>query len=244
MSDSILEIGNSGLETTDEKVKSLINRMVNADTPGFKSSDVTVRSFPMELDAAEKKIKTQKPQVDGTFYNFDQGSLIRTGKNTDLSIAGSGFFVVLGEWGEGYTRDGRFTVNSEGRLVTTTGNLPLLGQNGPISIPLNSGIVVLENGEIRADKVTIDKIRVVDFEDKASLSSINGIIFKQSSNLQPVKEVETPKILQGFIESSNAKAVDQMVELISLSHLYNLNTKVISTRDASMSRAIEMGKSQ
>ena len=52
MTDPILKIGQAGLETTEEKVKALTNRMVNAEPPGFKGSEVVVRSFPLELAAA------------------------------------------------------------------------------------------------------------------------------------------------------------------------------------------------
>ena len=86
VNDPILRIGEAGLETTDQKVRALMNRMVNAQTPGFKSSDVIVRSFPLELEAAEDKLQSQQPQVDGTFYNHIQGSLIRTGKPTDFAL--------------------------------------------------------------------------------------------------------------------------------------------------------------
>lgn len=244
MSDPILEIGAAGLETTDEKVKSLVNRMVNAETPGFKSSDVSVRSFPLELEAAQNKLSSQKPTVDGTFYNHLQGALIRTGKSTDLVIGTSGFFTIACPWGEGYTRDGRFSIDKDGRIVSTAGNFPLLGKNGPITVNPSSQIQISETGEIRADSIIVDNIRVVDFDDKQSLESVNGVIFKSSNNNAAVKDVENPRIGQGYIEASNAKAVDQMIDLIYLSRLYNLDTKIISIRDASLGKAMEIGRMQ
>lgn len=242
MSDPILEIGGAGLETTDEKFKSLVNRMVNSETPGFKTSDVTIRSFPLELRSAEQRINSQVPKIDGTFYNHVQGSLIRTGNSTDMAIGSSGFFVVLCPWGEGYSRDGRFTVDKDGNLLTTVGNYPLIGQNGPIVVNPSSQIVVMETGEIRADGKTIDRIRVVDFDDKQALESVNGVIFKDTDQNLAVKEIDNPRIVQGYIEASNATIVDQMIDLILLSRLYNQNTKIVSYRDAALTRALEMGK--
>ena len=244
MSDPILDIGAAGLETTDEKVKSLVNRMVNAETPGFKSSDVTVRSFPLELEAAQNKLNSQKPTIDGTFYNHIQGSLIRTGKNTDLVIGTPGFFVLSCPWGEGYTRDGRFSIDKEGRIVSTAGNFPLLGTNGPITVNSSGQIQITETGQIIVDSVPIEKIRVVDFDEKQSLESVNGVIFRDSGKNISIKEIESPKIGQGYIEASNAKVIDQMMDLIYLNRLYNLDAKIISMRDASMAKAMEIGRIQ
>lgn len=239
-----MRIGQSGLETTDEKVKSLMNKMVNAETPGFKGSEVVVRSFPLELQAAEKKLQSEEPRVEGTFYNHIKGSLMRTGGKTDLALGSDGFFVVLGQWGEGYTRDGRFTLDSEGKLISTVGKFPLLGQNGPIIIPPGTSIEISQNGEVRAGDNLIDRIRVVNFDSLQDLESVNGSIFKNpEGRLNPI-EVESPRIVQGYIEASNVNVIDQMMELIYLNRIYNIDTKIVQTRDANLSRALEMGKIQ
>ncbi len=244
MSDPIFEIGSAGLETTDEKVKSLVNRMVNANTPGFKSSDVTIRSFQTELQAAEDKLRTQKPEVEGTFYSHLQGSLIRTAKQTDFAIGSQGFFTILCPWGEGYTRDGRFYVNKDGMIVSTVGNYPLMGKSGPITVVPNSNISISEVGEIKSDSVYVDTLRIVDFQDKQALESVNGVIFRDGGRTLSMTEVENPRMVQGYIEASNAEVVDQMVDLITLNRLYNLNTKIVSMRDASLTKAMEIGRTQ
>ena len=244
MADPILEIGAAGLETTDEKVKSLVNRMVNAETPGFKSSDVSVRSFPLELESAQQRIGSQKPAVDGTYYDHSQGTLIRTGKPTDLALESSGFFVVSCPWGEGYTRDGRFTVDKDGRMVSTVGNYPLLSNSGPVVVDPNIPISISEIGELKQDTTSLGKIRVVDFSDKQALESVNGVIFRDPSKTAAANEISNPQIIQGFIEGSNAKAVDQMVDLIQLSRIYNMDAKIVSVRDGIMTKANEIGKMQ
>lgn len=244
MSDPILEIGAAGLDTSDEKVKSLMTRIINTETPGFKTSDVTIRSFPLELEEAQNRFNSQKPEVEGTYYNHIQGALVRTGKQTDMAMGIPGFFVVACPWGEGYTRDGRFTINKDGNLVSSVGNYPLLGQNGPISIPASANVSIAETGEIRADAEYVDKIRTVDFQDKQALQSVNGVIFRDlNSNMIP-SAISNPRIVQGFVEASNASIIDQMMDMITISRIYDFNTKIISTRDSMMTSAIELGKNQ
>ncbi|KAF0133479.1 MAG: flagellar basal-body rod protein FlgG [Candidatus Saganbacteria bacterium] len=244
MNDPILSIGQAGLETTDEKVKSLMNRMVNAETPGFKGSEVVIRSFPQELQSAEKKYQAEEPRVEKTFYNHAKGPLIKTGGLTDFALGNDGFFVVLCPFGEGYTRDGRFTIDEEGKLVSTVGKYPMLGQNGIIRVPLNQPFEMSQSGEIKAGNNPIDRIRVVNFDLLNSLESVNGVIFKNPENKLQAKEIDSPRVIQGYVEASNVNVVDQMVDLIYLNRIYNLDTTIIRSRDGNLSRAIEMGKSQ
>jgi flagellar basal body rod protein FlgG len=218
--------------------------MVNAETPGYKGSDVLIRSFPLELQAAEKKIQAEEPRVEGNFYNQTKGPLVNTGSKTDFALGSDGFFVISAPWGEGYTRDGRFTIDNEGKMVSTAGHHPLLGQNGPIIVPLGSDIEVSQTGEIRIGDNVVDRIRVINFETLKELESVNGSIFKNSNaGISPI-EVASPRIVQGYIESSNTNAIDQMMELIVVNRLYNMDAKIISTRDGTLSKALEMGKTQ
>lgn len=244
VNDPILRIGEAGLETTDQKVKALMNRMVNAETPGFKGSDVVIRSFPLELAAAQQKIESQKPQVEGTFYSHVQGSLIRTGRPLDMALGADGFFCVMGDWGEGYTRDGRFTLDAEGKLVTTAGGYPVLGRSGPIYLPPGSEVSITENGEVHSEGQHIDIIRVVKFDSKAELQSLNGSVFRDPSSRLVLSEVASPRIVQGYVEASNVNIVDDMMQLVYLNRLYNIDAKIVATRDTILSRANEMGRVQ
>ena len=103
MTDKIFEIGDSGIEAAEERAKSLMNNMVNAETPGYRKSDVTVKAFPLELEAAEArqkgKIGPMAPKVEGAYYSHAPGALVRTGNDTDLAIGGDGFFVIEGPFG-------------------------------------------------------------------------------------------------------------------------------------------------
>ncbi|MFA4905319.1 MAG: flagellar hook basal-body protein [Candidatus Margulisiibacteriota bacterium] len=244
MTDPILKIGQAGLETTEEKVKALTNRMVNAETPGFKGSEVVVRSFPLELAAAEKRLQPEKPQVDGTKINFARGSLIRTGNQTDLALGADGFFTVLCPWGEGYTRDGRFEVDPQGRVVTVAGKFPLLGQNGPIVVTPGSEISISSQGEVKTDQSVSDRLRIVNFQNQQELEQVNGSIFKTAAAQPAVIDVESPRLVQGYVEASNSNVVDETMNLILLNRIFTLDTKIVSTRDTMLSRAIEMGKTQ
>lgn len=242
MTDRIFEIGGAGLESADQKVRKLMDNMVGSEIPGYKKSEAVVRGFPLELEAATQRISPVKPQVEGSFYNNIQGALIRSGGKLDLALGADGYFVLAGPWGEGYTRDGRFNLDKDGRLLTVAGSYPVLGRNGPIVVTPGAEVEFTQEGEIKVDGVVADRLRVVFPEGKNALESLNGSIFKKQDPYAVLQEVENPHVVQGYVEASNVNIVDQMMEMIMLEKVYSLNTKIISTRDGNLARIMEIAR--
>jgi len=244
MPDPVLSIGESGLIASEEKIKSLMNKMVNSETPGFKGSDILVRSFPLELAAAEERVQAMTPKVEGTFYNQLPGALVKTGKATDLELASKGFFVIMGPWGMGYTRDGRFKINAQGHLLSSVGNYPLIGQGGPIEVPAGSKVEVTQHGDVFADTVLIDRIRVVEFaeSDRNALESLNGSIFKSGSEDVNANDLSSPRVIQGYIEASNVSIIEEMRDMIVMQRYATGNTEIIKNRDSTLGRLMSIGR--
>ncbi|MBU1867182.1 MAG: flagellar hook basal-body protein [Candidatus Margulisbacteria bacterium] len=242
MTDRILEIGSAGLETADQRVRKLMDNMVGAEVPGYKKSEVVVRGFPLELDNAQNKISSMKPQVESTHYKTASGALVKTNNKLDVALGSEGYFVVSGPWGEGYTRDGRFRLDKEGRLITVAGNLPVVGKMGPVIVTPGSEVEFTQEGEIKVDGAVVDRLQILKPEGTDALASLNGSIFKKSSSLSIMTEVDDPRLIQGYVESSNASIVDQMMEMMQVERLNWVMSKVISTRDQNLSRAMELGR--
>ena len=242
MTDRILEIGSAGLDSTDQKVRKLMDNMVNSEVPGYKKSDAVVSSFPVALEKATQQISSMKPQVEGTFYNTLQGALIKTNNSLDLALGGNGFFVLQGPWGEGYTRDGRFRLDNEGRLLSVSGNFPVSGQSGAIVVTPGAEVEFTQEGDIKVDGDVIDRILVVNPERQENLKSLNGSIFTKNDQNSVLVDVENPRVIQGYVEASNVNIIDQMMEMIYLEKIYNTNAKMIQTRDGNLARAMELGR--
>ncbi|MEK7376976.1 MAG: flagellar hook basal-body protein [Candidatus Margulisiibacteriota bacterium] len=247
MADRILEIGRRGLETTDEKVKAMMNNIVNAQTPGFRKTDLQITSFPAALEKAKNKVEGEPsamlPKVAGVYQDKTHGALLRTGSATDLAVAGDGYFVLQGSAGELFTRDGRFTLDENGVLTSVAGKNPVMGQGGPIAVIPGSRVDITQDGDVKSDGVAIDRIRIVKFEDQSKLESINNVMFKLPENGGAHYTVdENPRVLQGYTEASNVNIMDEMMQMIYLQRIYGMDAKIVQTRDASLSRSLEMGR--
>ncbi|MCH8980788.1 flagellar hook-basal body protein, partial [candidate division KSB1 bacterium] len=177
--------------------------------------------------------------------DFSQGPLEGTNRPLDVAISGSGLFSVETPDGEAYTRDGRFTLNQEGLLITVDG-LPVLGEGGPIEINLleNSAAEILINGsgEILIDGNVIDKLKIVSAQNPADFSKIGSNLFQLREGIEatPLENVE---LKQGFLENSNVDSVSEMVAMIDLMHQYEVGQKMIRSQDAILQKAAnEIGR--
>ncbi len=242
MTDRTFEIGGAALEAAEERVRKLMDNMVGSEVPGYKKSEVVIRGFQLELDDAEKRLGLTKPQVEGSHLNTAPGALLRTNNKLDLALADDGYFVVAGPWGEGYTRDGRFRLDKDGRLLTVAGGWPVLGQNGPIIVAQGNEIEFTNKGELKIDKEIVDRLRVIRPDSQDQLENLNGSIFRKKDQTIAPSEIEEPRLLQGFVETSNVNIIEQMMEMIEDQRYLNINTKIITNRDQNLARAMDLGK--
>jgi flagellar hook protein FlgE len=118
----------SGLSASSDELDVIGNNLANLDTNGFKSQDLTFGDiFNQMLGASGNGDPIQigsGVQVSGTTTDFSNGSVSSTGIASNMALQGNGFFAVQSPSGQfSYTRDGSFTTNSQGQLVTASGDL-------------------------------------------------------------------------------------------------------------------------
>ncbi|MFN3135906.1 MAG: flagellar hook-basal body protein, partial [Candidatus Kryptonium sp.] len=199
-----------GMMPNKLKIDVIANNLANITTTGFKRDNIFIRI----LDSAVLDInKNGGNELSGLFIteytSFDQGNLKQTGNPLDLAINGNGFFVVQTPEGLRYTRNGNFTLTSDGRIVNSNGH-SLLGLNGEIKLPdisrlKNFEIRVGRNGEIYAGDKLIGKIKVVWFNDLTKLKKVSSTYFTADEGAGEIELVDGFEIYQGFLEESNVE---------------------------------------
>jgi len=116
----------SGMAATSEALNIISNNLANLNTDGYKDQQANFQDLFYQnygSDGAGDPIQIGAgSEVGSTSTNFSDGSLQDTGVNSNAAITGNGFFVTAEPNGTiQYTRNGDFTVNSSGQLVTTDG---------------------------------------------------------------------------------------------------------------------------
>lgn len=242
----------TGMEAQQLNMDVTANNLANVNTAGFKKSRVdfqdllyqTIRSAGAS-QAQGMRIPTGiqvglGTRVSATQKMFTPGDFQQTGNDLDMVIEGDGFFQVMLPSGElAYTRDGSFKIDGEGKIVTSDG-YPLQPE---ISIPAEANkITIGEDGTVSVNvpgqnaPQELGQLQLVKFINPAGLNNLGRNLF---ANTQASGEPLTGSpgqdglggIRQGFIEMSNVKVVEEMINMIMAQRAYETNSKSIQTAD-------------
>ncbi len=242
----------TGMLNQQYRLDTITNNLANASTTGYKSEGVTSRSFDDVLgikikDGSENYVNRQIGQLNlgvkigENYTDYDQGAFKNTENTYDLALEGNGFFSISftnksGVTSTLYTRDGEFSVDSQGALRTKEGDY-VLGEGGEIYIPTEAVSINIDSqGNITADGEFVDKLLITDFEDYDYLKKYGENLYIA---LEEAVETETDALIhQGYLETSNVNVVEQMVDMINISRAYESNQKVIQAIDDTLDKAV------
>jgi flagellar basal-body rod protein FlgG len=178
--------------------------------------------------------------LDSTVLDLRQGGINTTGNPLDMAINGNGFFTIKTPNGLAYTRNGSFIRLNDGTLATNQG-YPVMGEKGEIKLSLekvkSKDVLVDENGTVRLKDQVLDKLKIVDFNNKKSLTQIGNSLMTSATGERP-KAANGCKVVQGGVETSNANVVECMVSSITGSRIYESLAKVIETDNRTLSKTV------
>jgi flagellar basal-body rod protein FlgF len=219
------------------------NNIANADTTAFKVENLIVKADPQPMPDPNGGPDIINYALDVALgRDFGQGALQQTGGAFDVAIEGDGFFKVQTAGGERYTRDGRFSMDAQGRLVTKQGQA-VQGDGGEIVVdPLKGAINIAPDGTISQGTERVGKLSVVSFSDNAALSKDGDGLYANKSNLT-ADPAQSAKLHQGMIEGSNVNPILQITNMIEVSRAYERMSKLIDqTTELDRSAINALGK--
>ncbi len=242
----------SGMMAQQMNVDNIANNLANVNTTGFKRSRVEFQDVlyqNLRKAGTATALGTSAPtnldvgygtRAVSTVREFSTGDLTQTGNALDLAIEGNGFFQIsMPDGTTSYTRDGAFKVSAEGRVVTSDGFFLY----PEITIPENAeSISVSMDGDISVQLVgndepqSIGRFELAKFINSAGLSAVGHNLYNQTAAsgapiLAGPTEEGMGKLDQGYLEISNVRVVDEMVNMIVAQRAYELNSKVIQTSE-------------
>jgi flagellar basal-body rod protein FlgF len=217
-----LYIAASGMLAEQVRQDQIANDLANASTPGYKADRTTQTAFGSMLlanSATGQVIGSQSTavEVDKVVTDFTPQPARETGEPLDFAVVGEGFFVVQTAGGVRYTRDGQFSADAQGRLVTASGDPVLARGGGTIQIgaegavdPRKLDVVTLRNPRKQGDDL------VTGTPGAGAAGSVRS----------------------GALEGSGADATRSMVDMIKSQRAFEAGQKVIQTIDETLGKAV------
>ena len=256
-----LWIAKTGMTAQQTQLDVISHNLANVSTNGFKRNNAVFEDLiyqNLRQVGAQNDEQNQLPtglhlglgvRTVATSRTFTQGSLQQSNNSLDVAINGNGFFEVnLPDGTIGYTRDGSFQVDAQGRMVTSSG-LPVA--NG-ITVPPNAiKVSISADGIVSATlpgnpaPQQLGNIAMSSFVNPAGLEPVGQNMYKESAaSGQPQQGQPGTNglgfIKQGFLEASNVNVVEELVTMIQTQRAYEMNSKAISTSDQMLAKLSQL----
>ena len=218
----------------------IANNIANINTPAFKRESMRFQEYVQEATPAENETGPQQisfVQDKGTVRDLTQGASTHTGAPFDLAINGKGYFTVQAPDGTSrYTRNGHFTLDGSGNIVTEDGNT-LQGDGGAIAVTSDDGdIHIAQDGTVSGAHGQLGKIKLVDFSDETALQKEGASLY---STGQTPTAVDTPQIQQGALEESNVQPVLEMSHMLDVLRAYQTTASLTQSQEDLERNAID-----
>lgn len=246
--------GASGMAAQRLTIDVIANNLANVNTVGFKKSRTDFQDLMYQtISQAGSRTSTggQVPvgiQIGmgtmpvGVHKIFMQGEFNETKNELDLAVEGRGFYKVISNEEELYTRAGNFKLDADRNIVTPNGDklqpeMTIPENTVNIDIEVDGTVTVFDH---EGTGTSLGAIELYSFPNPAGLFSRGHNLYR-ATDASGEAVAGTPgsdglgTIIQGFIEISNVDVVQEMVQMIMAQRAYEMNSKVIKTADNMMS---------
>jgi flagellar basal body rod protein FlgG len=240
MSD-IYSIASAGLLDGQKRLETISQNAANASVTGFRRQVAAARSFPSNLvqTAAPGQGIDSKETGSALRLRVDlrPGTLVATGRALDVAIEGDDLFFALTDGVQTWlTRAGAFRLSPDGMLVGERG-LRVQGVGGDIKLD-NADVDIRPDGQIVRDGVAVAALQLFKPNDRATLEHAGGALIRAAQGVLPA-EPGAGRVRASTLETSNAGASTEMVDLLALTRQFESLVRVLQGYDELLGRAIQ-----
>ena len=251
-----LDIAATGMVAQQRNVEVVANNLANMNTTAFMRRRTEFHDLIYQdlrrVGTTSSDSGTVVPsgvqlglgvKLAAVYRIHEQGNLEATDNTFDMAVQGKGFFQITLPTGEtAYSRDGTFQLDADGNIVTHDGFTLEPGITVPdnaIDVTINQSGEVLVKIEGQVSFSNVGQIQLANFANETGLQAEGDNLFTETpasgtATTGNSGSVGFGSILQGFLETSNVNAVEEISNLISAQRAYEMNSKVIQTSDEMM----------
>jgi flagellar basal-body rod protein FlgF len=232
--DRLIYTALTGMKAAANQQRVVANNLANASTTGFKAEEFAVTPVTIKGSSWEARAMAQG-SVKGA--DLGAGTINQTGRSLDIAMRGSAMLALQAPDGsEVYSRRGDLTITADGVLQNGDG-LPVMGNAGPITVPLTSQISIAEDGSLLASDpaapdappLAIGRMKLASVEGSQIYKDIEGWMRVPDDGILP--DDPTARIEVGALESSNVNTATTLVNMIEAQRAFEQRAKIISTAD-------------
>jgi flagellar basal-body rod protein FlgF len=232
--DRLAQTALSALRQMQDNKFDLAHNLANVNVPGFR------RDLPNEGNAGFLKeleklsAKVLPLETETRKFSNEAGQLQKTGLETDVAVLNQGFFYIQPENGEiALSRRGDLGLNAENQLVNGVGDLVLSDGLEPIILPNFTSMSITDIGEVLVQQAgapdgqltSVGFIGSTSSEIDQLVKSLDGNIRKADGTVPAADQ--TARFGQGFLESSNVSAIEELIRNIDMQRQFEINVKLI-----------------
>jgi flagellar basal-body rod protein FlgF len=238
--DRSLYVGMTGASQIMQAQAVVASNLANVSTTGFRADLHAFSAVPIEGPGFGTRVNAVANLAG---FSNATGLLSQTGAPLDVAVRGKGWLAVQARDGtEAYTRSGDLHLTADGLLVTADG-LPVLGDGGPISVPPSDNVVVGSDGTITAvpqgvgakGAGAVGRLKLVNPPEAQLVKGADGLV--RTRDGIPAPPDAAVQVESGALETSNVNAPRALVEMIELSRLFDMQTRLMSTTDQTAASA-------
>jgi flagellar basal-body rod protein FlgF len=215
------------------------HNLANVNTPGFRADIAEAQALWIKGSTVTTRTMASEEVVAA---DMEAGVVMPTGRELDIALGGDALLGVQAEDGEeAYTRRGDLQLSASGLLTTGDGH-PVLGQQGPISLPASDSIqidpqgrvLVVPRGGDASQPQEVDQLKLVSPTGSDTVKGLDGLFrVKGGGALPPDPDA---RVTSGHLEGSNVSATEALVEMIEASRAWDTQLKLVNdARDLDVS---------
>ncbi len=220
----------------ERRLDTIADNVANASTIGFRAtgvkfSDVVSGTGPKSVSFASS---------GKTYLSGAHGALTETGNPFDFAVQGDAWFAIETPAGTVMTRDGRFSMNENGELMSIEGYPVLDGGGAPIQLdPRNGPPKAGADGSLRQGDQLVGAIGLYDFDPGENFVRYGNSGIVPARTPEPVTDRSDVGVAQGFLEESNVNPVLEMTKLIQVQRAFENTAALMKKADSSTEDAIK-----
>lgn len=240
--ENALYVGLSQQMVLERQMDMVANNIANMNTTAYRAQRPVFQEYMMDAGPSNPVSFV----LDyGIARDSRGGVLTPTDNPFDLALNGEGFLSVETPDGVRYTRNGHFTLDPDGRIVTREGYALMDDGGGEIIVddPTLGIPVISADGTVAQGETIIGRVGMFTFENEQALRAVGDSLFEAGDGAAAQPAEADTRLVQGMLESSNVQPVVEMTRMIELQRRYQTTQNLISSEDELQRTAIQrLGK--